>query len=425
MASSAAEPTRISQLATSIQEHTAKVDAYFRSHDLPSPSFDIDLPPDLPAEIRQSQNAILEATDELSDLMLGAQQLAEGFPPRHTSLISIQAISRYDIASKLAIDEEITFTELAERCQLPADDLTRIMRQAISQHIFKEPRKGYIAHTAASRVFIEASELKYWAHIAFDEVWQSTTHLLDALDKWPGSGEPNQAGFNLAKNLNVSFFESMKANKRREKAFANTMSYMQKRQGLGNTTSQLLSAYDWASAKKVVDVGGSLGDTCVDIVREHPSVQCVVQDLPEVITEAEKKASSETASQIKFMAHDFFQEQPVKGADVYLLRWILHDWSDQRAISILRNLIPALKNGANVIVQEFILPEPGMLPSYHEKTIRNMDIAMKAVFNSKERSIEDWKELFEKADPRFIYQSADVPAGSNLAIMRLHWEESK
>lgn len=53
-----------------------------------------------------------------------------------------------------------------------------------------------------------------------------------------------------------------------------------------------------------------------------------------------------------------------------------------------------------------------------------MDIAMKAVFNSKERSIEDWMQVFEKADPKFkiVTTKANDPPGSNLAILHFRWD---
>jgi len=60
----------------------------------------------------------------------------------------------------------------------------------------------------------------------------------------------------------------------------------------------------------------------------------------------------------------------VKEADVYFFRWILHDWSDDRASLILRNLIPALKPGANIVLKEMIMPEPGTMPFFHEKNLR-------------------------------------------------------
>lgn len=75
-------------------------------------------------------------------------------------------------------------------------------------------------------------------------------------------------------------------------------------------------------------------------------------------------------SRVKFMPYDFFTEQPVKHADVYLFRWIFHDWSDLYCLRILRNLIPALKNGALVLVSDNVLPEPGTLGLWQEMQIR-------------------------------------------------------
>lgn len=70
------------------------------------------------------------------------------------------------------------------------------------------------------------------------------------------------------------------------------------------------------------------------------------------------------------MAHEFFAEQPVQGADVYYFRCILHDWSDKYAIRILRSLIPALKVGARILLSEYVVPEPGEISSYQERVLR-------------------------------------------------------
>jgi hypothetical protein len=99
-----------------------------------------------------------------------------------------------------------------------------------------------------------------------------------------------------------------------------------------------------------------------------PGIKFVVQDLPPVIAMASPPA--EVASRIEYMPHDFFAPQPVKGADFYFLRWILHDQRDKYAIEILRNLILGLKKGARNLVSEFLLPEPGMLPSHQEQYLR-------------------------------------------------------
>jgi trans-aconitate methyltransferase len=148
------------------------------------------------------------------------------------------------------------------------------------------------------------------------------------------------------------------------------MKYFQSRPGFGNNPTHLFSSFDWVSVNTVVDIGGGTGATSVVLAEKFPSIRCTVEYTPEVVAQGKSEITPDAASRVAFMAHDFFQEQPVKNADVYFLRWILHDWSDSKALMILRQLIPALKRGAHVILQEMILPEPGTLPFYHEKTTR-------------------------------------------------------
>ena len=120
----------------------------------------------------------------------------------------------------------------------------------------------------------------------------------------------------------------------------------------------------------VVDVGGSHGDVSIAIAQAYPTLQFVVQDLPETISACSETVSSEVGSRVKFMVHDFFTEQPIKNADVYFFRWIFHNWSDKYCIRILRALIPALKPGSRVVISEYCLPEPNTLPRETERHIR-------------------------------------------------------
>ena len=139
----------------------------------------------------------------------------------------------------------------------------------------------------------------------------------------------------------------------------------------GFETSHVLSGFDWSllpEKSTVVDVGGSHGVACFEIARQHPSLQFIVQDREEIIKAA--KVPDNLQSQIKFVAYDFFQEQPVKGADVYFYRWIFHNWSDKYCQKICRALIPALKPGARLLIQEILLPEPGELSALQEREAR-------------------------------------------------------
>ena len=133
-----------------------------------------------------------------------------------------------------------------------------------------------------------------------------------------------------------------------------------------------MNNYKWGDLPNglVVDVGGSYGSVSVALAQRFPSLRCIIQDQPEVVRDGRKKLSSDMMGRVTFLEHDFFTEQPIKNADVYFLRWILHDWPDKYAIEVLRALIPALKEGAKVLISEIILPEPGALTPYQERGLR-------------------------------------------------------
>lgn len=143
-------------------------------------------------------------------------------------------------------------------------------------------------------------------------------------------------------------------------------------QDKGLSPSHLIENNPWGEMGKatVVDVGGSFGAYSIPIARHFPDIRCIIQERAEVAAAGSKGIPAELTDRVTYMAHDFFQEQPVKDADVYLFRWILHDWSDKYAARILKALVPALKKGAKILVMEYVLPEPGTVPYYQERVLR-------------------------------------------------------
>ena len=119
----------------------------------------------------------------------------------------------------------------------------------------------------------------------------------------------------------------------------------------------------------MVDCRGSHGDASIAIARKHPSLHFIVQDLLHTI-ETHPPVPAALAERVTYMVHDLFEEQPVKGADVYFFRWIFHNWSDKYCIRILQNLVPALKAGARILINEWCLPEPNTMPISVERQMR-------------------------------------------------------
>lgn len=183
----------------------------------------------------------------------------------------------------------------------------------------------------------------------------------------------------------------------------------------------LTDGYDWASVGSgatVVDLGGSHGDAAFALARKYPDFHFIVQELPQVVANSKK----EEGLDVKFMVHNFFEEQPVHGADVYLFRWTLHNWPDKYCIKALRALIPALKTGARVLISEFVMPPPGVVPNNLERKLRGMDVTMLEIGNARERDLGEWIHIFEQADSRFVFKGMKQPPGSRLAILEVVWE---
>lgn len=108
-------------------------------------------------------------------------------------------------------------------------------------------------------------------------------------------------------------------------------------------------------------------------------------------------------SRVVFMQHDYFQPQPVQNATAFFTRQITHNLTDEDTVRFLRGFVPALeasKPGTPVLINDTVIPEPGEKTAYEEHGLRQMDLAMWIVFNSKQRTAQEFGKLLAQADPR-------------------------
>ncbi len=150
----------------------------------------------------------------------------------------------------------------------------------------------------------------------------------------------------------------------------------------------------------------------------------MVEDLPANADSGRKAAAeslpADVASRLTFQGHDFTQPQPVQGADVYLMRMILHDWPDGEAAKILRNIVTAMdKAKSRLLIMDTVLPKPGSVPVSVERIVRVRDLTMMQAFNSKERDLDDWKDLLAAADPKLQLVSVNQAYGSAMSVLEV------
>jgi hypothetical protein len=333
-----------------------------------------------------------------------------------TGQTSLHAIAKFKLANNVPFDSTITISELAKASGLDDSDCNRLVRHALTNRLFIEEAPGVIKQSAMTQAIATVPLLREWIEETCENMWSSAPRIVSAMEKWPGSEEPNETAYNLSHHTELPFFADISQDKTgmRPKRFADSMSFFQANPTM--RTDLIVDNYNWGEYKTVVDVGGSQGDLARVLVQRFPDIKIVVQDLPEVIAGAPK-----AVERVEFQTHDFFTEQPVKDADIYLFRMIFHNWGDKYCIQILRNLIPALKKGTRVVINDHVVPEPGNLSPFNERSVRAFDLVMKECFNAKERDINDWAALLRKADKRFVMDEVKRPEGSQLQIIDVKW----
>ncbi|KAL9083180.1 MAG: hypothetical protein Q9159_005947 [Coniocarpon cinnabarinum] len=348
--------TRATQLVDTISESHHIIEAFLRREDYEAPSFEHGLPGPMVFDeaVEGARQKMLEATDELHALMRGPVGLLT-LPP-HNLPISLHAICSYEIDRKIPLDSgaKISVGDLSRATGLREPVLRRIVRHAVANRLLKEEPVGFLCHTAASKLLATDPVLRNFA--------------VNALQRWPESEEPIHSGFNIAKNTIRGFFDEIYLDPQRSKRYADAMAWSEPSRGRDLEALVKYNLWETVDNGTVVDVGGSAGSTAFSLISTYPKLHCVVQDRAEIVNGIEN-SGDDRSSRVKFMAHDFFELQPVTNADVYILRCVLHDWSDKYAIKILRGLLGPMKCGATLVIQDHIVDTHGLSTSAREKML--------------------------------------------------------
>ena len=267
-------------------------------------------------------------------------------------------------------DGQASITSVADNAKLSEDDTRSIIKHAATNRIFKHTGDESVQHTAASKTLAEMPYLTDFIVQSCAEMGVAMPSFADALERWSGSQEPQHSAYSLAQRTDRSFFQELETYPDRLLKFTNSMTLFTSLPGF--EVDRVLEIYDWKplQAATIVDVGGGHGAVATTIAKAYPSMKWTVQDKASIIDSAQRGNSELGAQNVTFQVHDFFGEQPVKYADAYFLRMILHDWPDDYCVRILRNLIPALKDGAKILINDFCLPPFGLLSTRDERNAR-------------------------------------------------------
>ncbi|KAH8786018.1 sterigmatocystin 8-O-methyltransferase [Diaporthe sp. PMI_573] len=412
--------SRIVELADTIQKSVAELDNMLKSKGLPAPSFDEDASPDpLPSEAQKAQDAVLDATAELHDILLEPTALVlKTISNEYVAFFGF--ISRHDIPNYVPLGGRVSFTDIAKKTGVDESIVKRLLRSAMCRRVFQEPEPGQVAHTKASKA-MRSKVLLAFLRTGADMGWYTIFKLVDAVEKWPDVQEQDQTAFNLAHNVKGTYFENVAKDAKNAELFASGMATQWELPGY--ELHHLLDGYDWAGLgnAKVIDVGGFRGRISIALAERFPNLDLLVQDMEMNEADAHAAVPDALKDRVHFMSRDIFTTQPVH-AEVYYIRQIFHDWSDKYCTKLLRAHTAQLEAGARVLIHDCLLPEvPGTssLPLWKERDMRAMDLGLVAHMNGRERSVEEWHKLVTEADPRFKIHQIHEQKNSMLALIEV------
>jgi hypothetical protein len=160
--------------------------------------------------------------------------------------------------------------------------------------------------------------------------------------------------------------------------------------GLGNTDNPL-EGFDLHDRHVVVDIGGGRGALLAAVLQGNPALKGILFDLPNAVTDAPAFLEMcGVKDRCEIRTGSAFDSVPA-GGDVYVMSRILHDWSDGKAVQLLRNCRKAIPDHALLLLREGVLPEGTPPPERAQ-----LDLMMMAMTGGRERTEAEWRELLHR-----------------------------
>lgn len=290
------------------------------------------------------------------------------------------AAARLGIADALG-DEVRSAEQLAQECGADADALYRLLRALASIGVTEETAPRQFRLTAFGRPLRKDARPSAWAAVIF---WAD---LL--ADDWSLLTECVRAGKPAMQVRDPRVPSRWSQDPGAGDVFRAVM---------GTAPAQdyapIAGAWDFSRAKVVADLGGGGGALILAVLERCPQVRGMLVDLEPSVEAAKARFAHEPRCEL--VVADLMERVPA-GADVYLLKHVLHGKQDADAIAMLKNCRAAMAKDGALLVIEFILPSVVSAASAELEARLMSDLNMLAATGGKERSEAEWKALLEAA----------------------------
>jgi hypothetical protein len=315
---------------------------------------------------------------------------------------AIYVFTRLDIADLLANGPK-TSEELAHAAGAHAPSLRRLLRVMTACAVVTEPSSGTFALAPSGRCL---------RRDAPDSV-RSTVLLFGSENFWATWGDllhcvrTGETAFSHLFGV-AGTFDYLPSHPEDAALFNAGMADV-----AALTAKAIVAAYDFSSARILVDVGGGRGALISGILKAHPDLRGVLFDLPRVVDAARAELErAGIAHRCETVGGDLLSSIP-RGGDVYLLSRVIHDWDDEKSILILKNCRAAMSPTSKLLLAERTIPEM-IEPSAHTQAQLLSDLNMLVRNGGRERTDTEYGSLFGAAGLRL---TRAIPTGVEIGLI--------
>jgi hypothetical protein len=289
-----------------------------------------------------------------------------------SSHLVLYAANRAGLFERLG-EAPVTPEELCAGCGIPPDKLERLLYFLAAEEVITLLPDGRVQGTAASRMVPGMQSML----ANFIHGFEAGIPMYEALQK---GCTPYEARFGKP------VFQYFAEHPEQAESFAGLMAYMS-----GLVEEFVFTQHKFEPFTVAADIGGNHGGLLLKLLDQYPGTRGILFDLPEVTAMvADAVVSAEHGERVELAGGDFFEAVP--SADLYLLKMILHDWSDVECVTILENIRRAMNPDGRIAVIDCLMPETPR-PSFGNA----MDIAMMVWTTGKERRLSEFESLFAAA----------------------------
>lgn len=274
----------------------------------------------------------------------------------------------------------LTATDLSQALATHPQATLRLLRALAGLGLLDEPEPGLFRTTGAGDLLRASTpgSLHAMATMFTDPVMLRAWDLLDE------GVRTGQTQFGSA--FGTDFFGHLKDHPELSATFNAAMS-----QGTRLAADAVPHHYDFGRFTTVVDIGGGDGTLLSAILRAHPTPRGILYDTPEGLAQAPARLAEDgLTDRVTLHTGDFFESAP-GGGDLYLLKSVIHDWSDERCATILRHIRDVIPTDGTLLLIEPVLPPT--VPTAAAGNVYLGDLNMLLNVGGRERTEDDFRAL--------------------------------